>query len=496
MIKTLAKTILLLSIIMFHCIPALQAKELLIKNITLISPERAEPLMSASVRIRDDTIIELSNSPLKASPESTIIDGSGKFLIPGLMDSHVHISNMPGLDFAQKDSPKMKRLQARFEERQPRNYLYFGVTQIVDLAQSSDAYARFMDFRIRPDIFRCQALPILHGYPTIFVDKDKRINEFKEFLYQPIQGEQAPLGVDLSKHTPEAQLKKIASSDAVCVKVFIENGFGADSSWPSINLDTLKRVREAANQYDLLMVAHANAIDMQQLAIEAGVDIIAHGMWNWNEQDGVDSLPAQIKNMAKEIIDKGITYQATFGVMDGLKGVTIPAGLEQPLIKKVVDRETLEWYASEEGQWFAREMIEGFEGLSKEKIHRRQDINIKQGEEIVRYLDKKDHPLVIASDTPSSPTFAQQPGLSTYQEILHMAKSGVSLKKILQAATLNNAKAFGLEKRYGTVLPGKKANLLILNQNPLETVEAYNSIDSVILGGENISRSALAINPQ
>jgi imidazolonepropionase-like amidohydrolase len=76
--------------------------------------------------------------------------------------------------------------------------------------------------------------------------------------------------------------------------------------------------------------------------------------------------------------------------------------------------------------------------------------------------------------------------------MLLMAESGVSLPAILRAGTLNNAKTFGLDKDYGTVTAGKVANVLLLTENPLASVRAWNSIDKVILRGKVIEREKLA----
>jgi imidazolonepropionase-like amidohydrolase len=73
-----------------------------------------------------------------------------------------------------------------------------------------------------------------------------------------------------------------------------------------------------------------------------------------------------------------------------------------------------------------------------------------------------------------------------------MAQSGIPLPVIFHAATLNNARQFGLDKEYGTVEPGKHANLLLLTANPLETMRAWAQIDKVILHGNVIERESLA----
>src|ERR1700730_107931 len=59
-----------------------------IENVTLISPERVNPLLHADVVIRNGRIAEIG-ADLAAGPRARRIDGSGRFLIPGLIDSHV-----------------------------------------------------------------------------------------------------------------------------------------------------------------------------------------------------------------------------------------------------------------------------------------------------------------------------------------------------------------------------------------------------------------------
>jgi len=73
-----------------------------------------------------------------------------------------------------------------------------------------------------------------------------------------------------------------------------------------------------------------------------------------------------------------------------------------------------------------------------------------------------------------------------------MALAGIPLELIFAAATTNNVAQFGMDNDYGTVEEGKIANLLILRENPLKDIEAWNSIESVILHGQVIERDTLA----
>ena len=63
---------------------------------------------------------------------------------------------------------------------------------------------------------------------------------------------------------------------------------------------------------------------------------------------------------------------------------------------------------------------------------------------------------------------------------------------VFAAATINNARQYRMEKDFGSIEPGKIANLLLLDANPLANVDAWSRIDKVILHGEPIERESLA----
>jgi len=74
----------------------------------------------------------------------------------------------------------------------------------------------------------------------------------------------------------------------------------------------------------------------------------------------------------------------------------------------------------------------------------------------------------------------------------HWLNAGVSLEKIFLAATYNNANAFHIGDNYGTIEKGKIANLLLLDQDPLQNIAAYDQINSVIIRGKNHPRNTLS----
>ncbi|MGH8177298.1 MAG: amidohydrolase family protein [Steroidobacter sp.] len=487
---TLFKALVFSSALFAH---AVLGVDLVIENVAIVSPEHARPLPNRHVLIRDERIVEIRQTPIAKTSVQTRIDGRGRYLTPGLMDSHVHVSMPAGLPLGSEDAT-IAALTAAYARQQPRSYLYFGVTQVLDLAGMPEGIAAFEAQPVRPDLFRCGAAIVLNGYPMALFDHKIRYQLAPDFIFEPANAAKHPLpaGADAAKHTPEAVVQGIAASGARCVKVFIEDGFGDRSDWPMMSAGTLKRVKAAALQHKLRIVAHANAIDMQRIAIEAGVDVIAHGLWNWNELSATEGVPDGIAAHLRSIHAKKIGFQPTLRVLPGTADLFRADTLKDPMYAKVVPPALLAWYAGEAGQWFKRDMQREFGGMPEVKIaHAQLRVN-DQNMRAVGYLHELGHPLLLGSDTPSAPTYGNQPGYDTYREMRLMAQSGVSLPDIFRAATINNVRQFGLQKDYGSIEPGKIANLLLLKANPLESLRAWSDIDRIILHGKMIERETLA----
>lgn len=465
--------------------PNVLANNLIIKDITVINPidnSNIKTLKHQWVEIKDGRIARISSSPIKSSKFAPAIDGQGKYLIPGLMDAHVHTGSMPGL---RRDLPNAQVLQAEFLVQQPRSYLYYGITQLLDPSRTAASVAKFNESALKPDLFHCGAAPIIGGYTLAGADVNQALKRRKYFIYQPEKDGKAPPGFDASQHTPEMVVQRIAQDGARCVKVYTEDGFDLANHWPTISDDMLQRVRKAATKHGLKMMAHANAVDMQKIAINANVDILAHGMWNWLAlPNDTAALPAEIKAVADSIVQKRITYQPTLNVMRSLRDVTVDNHLDHDDYQNVISEKTMTWYQSDAGQWFSREMKAGWGKRSMKQIHLRMTGVLNQGERVLQYLYQQGHPMVLATDTPPAPTYASQPGVSANWELKHMHALGVSLPHLLAAATINNAQAFAIDDDYGSVESGKVANLLILSLNPLTDIAAYDQIESVIVHGE------------
>ncbi len=469
---------------------------LVIRNVTIISPERAEALRNGNIVITGDRIVSVgAEKPAGSLKNYEIINGDGLFVIPGLIDSHVHLAEIPGMPPMHQE--KMPDIAEAYRKQLPRSYLYFGFTTLIDLNVIDRAFInRIKQAEVHPDIYDCAcALVLANGYPMNYFPPEARFDIFPNFICDSRQADQIPAKFKPEDHSPAAAVKRVKDAGGICVKTHFEPGFGPfRGKLPTMTKEMATDIIAASHRQNLPVIMHANSYQAHQFATQAGADIVAHGLWNWGEHDNEEKIPLPIRQVLDEIVAKKIGFMATTQVMAGLRAMFDSEFLNDPNLQAVLPTALIEWYKSPEGRWFARELQKDFDGLEEAIIYRRFDFMVNRCRQVVQYLAQHDANLLLGSDTPSAPTYGNPPGYNGYLELKHLAESGVTLRQILQAATINNAKAFHLENSYGTIQSGKVANLLLLKKNPLETVEAYDAIATVVLRGKVLPRTTLSAN--
>ena len=467
-----------------------------ITDVTIVSPENLTHLARGSVLIEEGRIARVERKASAKPPAgTTVVSGDGGFLIPGLIDSHVHLASVPGIPFEMNlnPDPAHAAMIADYYQQFPRSYLYFGYTTVIDLAVlKREILDDFRRAPLHPDLYDCgPSLPVANGYPMSFAPSPLRFQLFPNFLYDPAQSAGIPAQYKPQDHTPAAAVAADKRAGAICVKTYFERGFGKDRNLPVITPALAAGVRKAATHDGLVMMMHANSFEAQQFAVNAGVDVIAHGMWNWGTLDRQPELPPQIKALLDKIVEKRTGYQATIQVMGGLRAYFDPQYLKMPAIQRVIPAALLAWFNSPAGKWFKKEIDE--DNTPDAEMRERFDRGpIRRVRQVVGYLATRNANFLFGTDTPSAPTYGNLPGLNGYLEMQQLHEAGLSLEQIFQAATINNAREFKLDSQMGTIEPGKVANLVLLRKSPLASVDAYDSIVTVWVHGRQISRESLA----
>lgn len=467
-------------------------QSLVIHNVAIVSPERAQLLANADVVIEAGRIVSVGPHSSRAHVDSAeILDGSGLYLSPGLIDSHVHLNQIPGMTAEHEAAhPEIARVaRAQF----PKSYLYYGFTTLVDLNSTPQAMARWNAQPLRPDTYFCGAAPIIDGYPMSFVPKSIRYR-MPYFIVDSADQADLPPGVDRAAHTPAAVVARMKRDGAHCLKTHFERGFGGARQLPVPRVEVIRELVKEAHAAQMPVFLHANSAEAQAFGLEAGVDVMAHGIWKWAGGGTSAELPSSVTKILDGVIRSKTGWQATIQVLYGERDVFGNAFLADARLLEAVPGPLLAWYRTEKGKWF-RDMLAKNAGISPEAPS--QDVNrlpIDRVDRATAYLARGNARFLFGSDTPSDDTYANPHGLNGRMEMQRLVNAGLTAPQLFRSATLGNAEALGLASEIGTVENGKRANLLLLRGNPIDSVDAFDRIEKVILNGKVLERAALAAN--
>jgi len=287
---------------------------------------------------------------------------------------------------------------------------------------------------------------------------------------------------------------------AICVKTFFEHGFGGVSNLPVPKLGTIREVVKAAHAAGMPVLMHANSDEAQRFALDAGVDVLAHGLWNWSQEH---STTGEVTPGIKKILDDGVAqnvgWQPTMQVLYGIRDVFSTSFLADPRLSRVLPSSLIDWYRSSEGQWFRVMLAQDMKlppDATPSQFERAVNENFAQvidhGKRATAYIVAQHGRILFGTDTPSAPTYANPPGLNGWLEMHRLIEVGGTPAQIFKSATLTNAQTLKLDRDIGTVEVGKRANLLLLRQDPTQTIDAYAGIAKVILNGRVLDPSQLA----
>jgi imidazolonepropionase-like amidohydrolase len=477
----------------------------LIRDVHVARPEVDGFIEQGFVLIEGERIVAVGEGVLPPElADARVLEGRGRYLIPGLIDAHVHLGTVPGMS-GNHERRYPELAQAWFDQL-PRSLLYFGYTTVIELGGRSEALEGVRAAELHPDVHDCHfPLVLANGYGMVFEPPETRFDEHPNFLYDSRQADAIPASIEREEHSPEACVRRVAENGGICIKTHWEDGFGGVFSWPTPSASMIRAVLEQAHNRGLPVVLHANSLAAWEFGARVEVDQLVHGLWHWGAENNEPGLPRRVRAVLDRVLEQQLGFMPTMQVLAGERSNFDPEFLDDPRLAQVVPSTLLAWYGTPEGQWF-REDLERLYGENREllaglgferfesdaELAAVSTLFLGQLERTVAYLAENGGRLLFGSDTPSSPSYANPAGYNGFLEMQRLHAAGVPLGEILLAATLRNAQAFGLEGDVGSIEPGKLAHMLLLARNPLETILAYDSIQEVVVRGQVVSREALS----
>ena len=421
---------------------------LIIEAVTLIDGTGRQPADQVSVLVRDGRIIDIKTGKFSQSTRGAaqVINGAQKYLVPGLMDVHVHLAGSitvteQGLREIAIDRQKgIKALHG---------YLYSGVTTIYDCGNVPDyIFALREEERsgaiTSPRIFATGGIvtyPGSHGSGP----GATRVNSWPGAI--PLLDEHLRRQPDILKLTLE------------------ERGWGMRPMIPKLPLPLMERIIEYYNDHGIRTTAHTASELRARQAIFAGIDTLAHPVIVGPITDSFARLMAAKKIPMATTLTIGENYSRL---------AEHPEYLDQPLYQALFSEEeirelkaqTRQQYQQREWTWWMKLMT-------------------PVAQENLRKIHEAGGVLALGTD--------QTNGAAVHREMELLAAAGIAPLDVIRIATFNAAKFLGKEEQLGTIAAGKLADVVLLNADPSEDISNARDIHLVIKNGRIIDRDTLQL---
>jgi hypothetical protein len=397
-------------------------------------------------------------------------------------------------DDAIESHPELLRA---YRSQLPRSYLAFGFTTLVDLDLRPETLTWFNASPNHPNFCSCgRGVRIVGGYMALKPPKNAAAANAANIVYEPNTKDWPP-DLDSNDYTPARAVVRATDAGAICLKTFIEPGFGGAARWPTPRLETLAALRDEAKRHGLIFVVHANALESWRAALNAQADVIAHGIWQWPGDRMSTTPPAEVREVIRDAARAGVGVQPTMRAVYGDLSIFDKSLLNDPRVGEALPRSIISYLQGEDGKKAQKAIADEYRQaiahlLGSDSVDPAKAMAVApdRAAATLRLMQAAGVRLLFGTDTPSNEGIGNPPGLNGRLEIGHWSDAGIATAQILRAATLDNAKAFGLADR-GTIEVGQRADLLLLRKSPLRTIDAYDSIETVIVNGNPIPRTAL-----
>jgi hypothetical protein len=447
------------------CLPLCSAQTLVFEHATVIDATGAPPKRDVSVVVSAGKIATVA-ADAPAPTGATVIDASGKFLIPGLWDMHVHIT-IPQISFP--------LLVAN------------GITGVREM-YSGAAIATVHQWRSLPDAPRIVAPgfidgPLLGGklpdavavsspeqarlavrlFAAEGADFLKIYNSVPRDAFFALAEEARAVGIPFVGHVPEA-VSPLEASEA---------GMRSEEHLNNILLNA--STREADLRAERVVTMYNPDLTGAERLRLLGWPLLAGLVDTYSEEKAARLFQAFVKN--------GTWQTPTLAILSGFAHERDQEFVNDPRRRYLPKAWTENWDPSV--VYYLRDLSPA----GYEVLHQRMRMLLTRYKTLVGDMHRAGVSLLAGTDTnPINPLF---PGWSLHEELALLVECGLTPMEALQTATLNPARYFGVLNELGTIEAGKAADLVLLDADPLEDIHNTQKIEAVVMRGRYYSRRDL-----
>ncbi|MGE5519693.1 MAG: amidohydrolase family protein [Candidatus Dadabacteria bacterium] len=445
--------------------------DMAITHVTLIDGTGTKAQHDMAVLITKDAITAIKSSKgLTIAPGTKVIDGTGKFLIPGLWDMHVHFSadsNFCALAIAN------------------------GVTSVRDMFSNRESFGYQVDFRkkvnenriIGPHMYIPLAVmgPDQNWFSSIKISSQQQAIDFVREVKD--RGADFIKVFDLFDPDVFMTLLKEAKKNGIRVAGHVPLSVNAADA-AEAGLGTIEHA------YEILLATSSNETELRNNmlkeaeAVHTSFPDLSRLLFFVQSKDLLPTYDAaKASQLFKRLKESGSYQCPTLAVFEGkLKAINSDNSIDERKI--YVTKECLQsWTNLKENQFSAALTTADFDKIRP---------LFKKRFDLVNEFNKHNIPILAGTDVGSGCSqHYLVPGFSLHDELMLLTQAGLSPMEALQAATQNGAKALGVINKTGTIELGKMADMVLLDANPLENINNTRKINAVVKAGRYFSREDL-----
>ncbi|MHB8568448.1 MAG: amidohydrolase family protein [Nitrososphaerales archaeon] len=418
-------------------------------NATLVDPLRKTLQQDVTVLIEGYKIVKVTHDSSEIPREAETIDCNEKFLLPGLMDMHVHLTEgKQSGDFLKKPQADLvptleteRKLISRLH-----SYFYCGVTSVFDAGN------------IAPKLY------FLRGAEREGRIVSPRIFCAGWFVTCP-GGHGSPLATEISSVSEVApRLKSHLEGKPDLVKItYEERNWSMNPLIPILEKETLKQIIDFCHSNGFRVTVHTSNEFRSREAIECNADTLAHTVIQSPiTQEFADLLEAK-KVPVVTTIDIGASYPRL---------AEHPEYLDGPFYEECLDKDE-------------REYLRRVESPKQSKSRHAAWMKVMTPvlQDNIRRIQENDGIVVTGTDGTCGPDYMHE--LELLQE------AGVSDWGIIIAGTRNGSIFLGKEDLLGSIEPGRLADMILVDEDPTKDIRNLKKISMVMKDGNLIDRQKL-----
>ena len=397
-----------------------------------------------AVLIRGDRIAAIERATGFNRPRVRVLDLTGKFLMPGLVDMHNHLEpgdSMPGL-------PIPGRASERDYRGNLKEMLAWGFTTVYSTHHANVDLREFAELRrasaTNPD------LPRYFGVGRAFSVAGGHYGQPRFATYLPGSADEA-----------RANVRELHAVGVGAIKlIYADQAHTGRPPVPVMQPEVMRAIIEEAHRLNLKAYVHAPGMRQAKEVLRAGADGLVHSVTDAPLDDEFITL------MKKN----GATYTTTLALYTAFSDVAAwMRRLAAMDTRGLGPKDVYARYQSPEASKAYHAMTGTF-----------PPENLRYAKNNVRRALNAGIPVLAGSDTGVPGVLL---GISSQMELVLLVDAGLTTAEALATATINPARAIGRGQDQGTIERGKLADLLVLDADPLADIRNISKIHLVIKGG-------------